>query len=178
VYVTHDQAEALTLADRIVVMREGVVQQIGAPEEIYEQPRNMFVASFLGNPPINYLEGRVEEDAGAVFFRCGATSLALPPSVAGRVLGQSGREAVLGLRAEDVDERASPREGEALHGRVSSVLPIGSDQFLGVDVDGASVFVRVGKEFHHRAGENIMLAVNTGRLHLFDKETGKSLVWD
>ena len=66
VYVTHDQAEALTLADRIVVMRHGVVQQIGSPDAIYEQPRNMFVASFLGNPPINFLEGRLAGRDGAM----------------------------------------------------------------------------------------------------------------
>ncbi len=65
VYVTHDQAEALTLADRIVVMRDGVIQQIGGPEEIYEQPRNIFVASFLGSPPINYLEGTLDGRPGA-----------------------------------------------------------------------------------------------------------------
>jgi multiple sugar transport system ATP-binding protein len=178
VYVTHDQAEALTLADRIAVMRDGLVQQLGTPDEIYEQPRNTFVASFLGNPPINYLEGRIGRDAGGVFFRRGATSIALPPHVAKRVAEHSGREVALGLRPEDVDEHAAPRENEALHGRVTSVLPVGSDQFLGIEVEGTSLFVRVGKEFHHRAGESIALAVNTSRLHVFDRESGATLVWE
>src|SRR5512146_2485519 len=79
VYVTHDQAEALTLADRIVVMRDGVVQQTGLPDEIYEQPRNMFVASFLGNPPINYLEGRLAQEDGRMVFRRGQLALGLAP---------------------------------------------------------------------------------------------------
>ena len=78
VYVTHDQAEALTLADRIVVMRDGVVQQIGTPDDIYERPCNTFVASFLGNPPINYLAGRVEAPTNWPVFRRGALALALP----------------------------------------------------------------------------------------------------
>src|SRR5512140_563001 len=97
VYVTHDQAEALTLADRIVVMRSGVVQQIGSPDEIYERAHNMFVASVLGNPPINCLEGRLGERNGAVVFQRGQLALALPPALAQRVAGQEGREVVLGI---------------------------------------------------------------------------------
>ena len=80
VYVTHDQAEALTLADRIVVMNDGVIQQIGTPDEIYERPRNIFVASFLGNPPINYLPGVIESGDGRVAFRRGEMCVPLPPA--------------------------------------------------------------------------------------------------
>src|SRR5512133_2214754 len=92
VYVTHDQAEALTLADRIVVMRSGVVQQIGSPDAIYEQPRNMFVASFLGNPPINFLEGRLARRDDGIVFQRGQLAVDLPPHMAQRVAGQEGRE--------------------------------------------------------------------------------------
>ena len=96
VYVTHDQAEALTLADRIVVMKDGVIQQIGTPDEIYERPRNMFVASFLGNPPINYLEGAMETEGGTPVFRRGDLRIALP---AGTVPPPGGaRDIVLGIR--------------------------------------------------------------------------------
>src|SRR5499426_1659285 len=84
VYVTHDQAEALTLADRIVVMKEGQIQQIGTPEEIYDRPRNTFVASFLGNPPINYLDGKLAGDGAGARFERGALSLVLPPALAQR----------------------------------------------------------------------------------------------
>ena len=177
VYVTHDQAEALTLADRIVVMKDGVVQQTGTPDEIYEQPRNTFVASFLGNPPINFLDGTLESEGAGVSFRRGGLRLALPPHAAQRVAGQAGREVTLGVRAEDVDEHGSPREGETVHGRVTSVLPVGSDQFLGVEVEGRPLFFRVGKEMRHRDGDNVALVVNVNRLHLFDRQDGRSLVW-
>ena len=177
VYVTHDQAEALTLADRIVVMKEGVVQQTGTPDEIYEQPRNTFVASFLGNPPINYLDGTLESEGGGVSFRRGGLRLALPPHAAQRAAGQAGREVTLGVRAEDVDEHGIPREGGTVHGRVTSVLPVGSDQFLGVEVEGRPLFFRVGKEMRHRDGDNVALVVNVNRLHLFDRQDGRSLVW-
>src|SRR3546814_13122377 len=108
-YVTHDQAEALTLADRIVVMKDGVIQQIGTPDEIYERPGNMFVASFLGNPPINYLEGRLERERDVLHFRRGAVSLPLPASLAARLQGASpDGGVVLGIRPEDVNDRAAP----------------------------------------------------------------------
>jgi multiple sugar transport system ATP-binding protein len=174
VYVTHDQAEALTLADRIVVMREGVVQQIGTPDEIYEAPRNTFVAAFLGNPPINFLEGTVSTgDAGAVFTR-GDIALALPEVFLPALREQGRREVVLGLRAEDVLEEAGS-DARRLNGRVSSVLPVGSDQFLGVETSGGLVFLRVGKDRRHREGDTVAVPVNTGRLHLFDKASGVSL---
>ena len=174
VYVTHDQAEALTLADRIVVMRDGVVQQIGTPDEIYEQPCNQFVASFLGNPPINFLPGRIEPGADGSAFVCGDLSLQLPPSLREGAASQQGRPVVLGLRAEDVQEGvAGP--GTVLRGRVVTVLPVGSDQFLGLDTAGGQVFLRVGKDRRHHDGEQVELSVVTGRLHLFDQASGASL---
>lgn len=177
VYVTHDQAEALTLADRIVVMRGGVVQQIGKPDDIYERPRNMFVASFLGNPPINFMDGTLEVKGDRVLFRRGELALALPPHIAERVAGQAGRAVVLGIRAEDVASHSGALHEDGLQGRILSVLPVGSDQFLEVEVEGTKLFFRVGKEGQHKEGENATLKVNLNRLHLFDKQDSKSLVW-
>jgi multiple sugar transport system ATP-binding protein len=174
VYVTHDQAEALTLADRIVVMRDGVVQQIGSADEIYEQPRNMFVASFLGNPPINFVEGMVRATADGAVFVHGDLRLALPDALAARARAQGDRPVVLGLRAEDVLEQAGADE-VTLRGQVTTVLPVGSDQFLGLQTVAGQVFLRVGKERRHSEGETVALSVATGRLHLFDKASGESL---
>ncbi len=177
VYVTHDQAEALTLADRIVVMREGVVQQVGSPDAIYEQPHNMFVASFLGNPPINYLDGQLVLESGAVSFRRGGLSLLIPPESAGKLTAFAGHEVTIGIRAEDVSEHGMPPAGQALGGRITSVLPVGSDNFLEIEVEGRQLFFRVGKEAHHRDGDNTVLTVNVNRLHVFDKRSGQSLIW-
>lgn len=177
VYVTHDQAEALTLADRIVVMSDGVVQQIGTPDEIYEQPRNMFVASFLGNPAINYLDGVLAEEGGKVSFICEAFQLTIPSVHGEKLKGMAGKNVVLGLRPEDVDDSRTGIDGETIHGRVNFVMPVGSDQFLSMRVDGKEVFFRVGKEIQHKNGEDVSLSVNINRLHLFDKGTGASLLW-
>jgi multiple sugar transport system ATP-binding protein len=171
VYVTHDQAEALTLADRIVVMQDGVVEQIGSPDEVYERPRNMFVASFLGNPPINYLSGAIAIEDGITVFRRGELRIALPAgTVAAAKAG--GEDAVLGIRPEDVAGTGGAPE---LRGLIDSVLPIGSDRFLGLKVEGADVFVRVGKQSHYRAGETAAFHLVPERLHVFDRASGLSL---
>jgi multiple sugar transport system ATP-binding protein len=176
VYVTHDQAEALTLADRIVVMSDGVIQQIGTPDEIYEQPRNMFVASFLGNPPINYLHGTVEAANGTTVFRHGEVRIALPAAAAAGASGSIGREIVLGIRPEDVCPPGQRPDAPTVTGTVESVLPVGSDRFLGLKVEEQSMFVRVDKQSQHREGETLTLAVVPERLHLFDRASGSSLL--
>jgi len=174
VYVTHDQAEALTLADRIVVMRSGVVQQIGSPDEIYERPRNMFVASFLGNPPINFLQGELVPAGEALAFRRGGLQLTLPEAIASRLRPQAGRDVVVGVRAEDVAEGGA--EGGQVRGRILSVLPVGSDRFVEMEVEGSRMFLRLGKEAQLREGDNATLALNLHRLHVFDQASGFNLV--
>ena len=172
VYVTHDQAEALTLADRIVVMKEGQIQQVGTPDEVYDQPSNMFVASFLGNPPINYLEGAIEDEAGTPVFRYGSLRISLP---AGKLRGVTAAPVVLGIRPEDMLRDSAPG-WPVLTGVVDSVLPVGSDRFLGLKVEGSDVFVRVDKETHHVLGQRVSFGLRPERLHLFDKASGASLI--
>ena len=172
VYVTHDQAEALTLADRIVVMKEGQIQQVGTPDEVYDRPSNMFVASFLGNPSINYLEGAIEDEAGTPVFRYGSLRISLP---AGKLRGVTAAPVVLGIRPEDVLRDSAPG-WPVLTGVVDSVLPVGSDRFLGLKVVGCDVFVRVDKETHHVLGQRVGFGLRPERLHLFDKASGASLI--
>jgi multiple sugar transport system ATP-binding protein len=176
VYVTHDQAEALTLADRIVVMKDGVIEQIGSPDDVYERPRNMFVASFLGNPAINYLDGVLDRNGAATSFRRGDLKIALPPKLASRVIGHEGQEVVLGLRPEDVCAAAAAEPGHVLSGVVHSVLPIGSDSFIGLKIEDRDIFLRLDKEARHREGTSIALGVVAERLHLFDKASGLTLL--
>lgn len=176
VYVTHDQAEALTLADRIVVMRDGLVQQIGTPDEIYERPANTFVASFLGSPPINYLDGKLLVEGESVVFKCGKLRLEFAPERSRALVGFNGRSVKLGIRAEDVDEHSEPEAGKTIDGTVISVLPVGSDQFLGVEVEGEELFFRVNKDTRYNYGDKIELSANTARLHVFDTQTDASLI--
>ena len=157
----------MTLADRIVVMRDGAIQQIGTPDEIYERPRTIFVASFLGSPAINLLEG---EHAGRGTLAC------VPPRRAGhrnsaRACGTHLRHpAAGGARTAREDIGAAVPGAPELTGRVDTVMPAGSDLFLGLKVEGADVFVRVGKDAQVREGEEVSLPLVPDRLHLFDGE--------
>lgn len=171
VYVTHDQAEALTLADRVVVMRSGVIQQIGRPESIYERPANLFVATFLGNPAINTLRGEIGVEDGRVLFRSDEVRLALGDEHQSRLAGHAGRPVILGLRAEDVSVGDGTRSQGLLQGRIFSVMPIGSDQFLGVNLANTQMYFRVDKEGRFTEGSNVSLNVNLNRLHVFDPDT-------
>jgi multiple sugar transport system ATP-binding protein len=177
VYVTHDQAEALTLADRIVVMRDGLVQQTGTPDDIYERPHNTFVASFLGNPPINYLSGALDRSNGAVTVRCEGFAAMLPTGLAATLSEAASGEVLLGIRPEDVTGSAPEPGDMVIAGRIGAILPSGSDQYLEVRVGDTDCFFRVNKKAQYRAGETALLAPDPARLHLFDKATGRSLLY-
>ncbi|MGG5823463.1 ABC transporter ATP-binding protein [Falsiroseomonas sp. HW251] len=166
VYVTHDQAEAMTLADRIAVMKGGVIQQLDTPAGIYDRPANVFVATFLGSPQMNLVEG-VIDDAGG--FRRGELRLPLA-----RPAARPGQEVVLGLRPEDI---ARPAEAPArIAARVDLVSPLGSETHVEVSAPGdSSMVLRVPKEWPVREGEALEVGLDPARLHLFDRASGQRL---
>jgi multiple sugar transport system ATP-binding protein len=167
VYVTHDQAEAMTMADRIVVMRDGVIQQLGAPREIYHQPRSLFVASFLGSPQINLIEGKIEQNgAGAVFVR-GDLRAPLPDI---GLQNQAGREVVLGVRPEDLKVG-----GGELQAVAELVSPLGSEQYVNVRASDIEMILRVEKDTAVAPGDRMAVGFDPRRLHVFDKASGLSL---
>jgi len=146
VYVTHDQVEAMTMGDRVAVMRRGVLQQFDAPQRLYEHPANLFVASFIGSPSMNVLEGSLEREGDAVRCRVGSALLALPPEVLNArpaLAGHVGRPIAVGIRPEALDEpgRRDGRDGGRLRGRVQAVEVLGPEQLVHVDVDAKPVLV-------------------------------------
>jgi multiple sugar transport system ATP-binding protein len=171
VYVTHDQAEAMTLADRIAVMRDGLLQQLAPPREIYRRPRNMFVAAFLGSPQMNFVEGRLEEESGRLVFARG--SLRIPVDGApGTGHASVGREVVLGVRPEDVLVDGA---GEGFEAKVLLVSPLGAEQHLDLMAGDVELVVRVDKGVEVGQGEVIRLRVPSRHLHLFDRASEASL---
>ena len=160
VYVTHDQIEAMTLADRVVVMREGVVQQIGTPTDIYENPANTFVAGFIGSPAMNLLEGEL---SGGVFT--GQNT---------RIDGLSGRDGpvMLGFRAEDAGLAS---EGGQIRAGVYTVELVGDATMLTVRAGGGLVTVKAAKDVRAEIGESTGFSVPPEICHLFDAETGARL---
>ena len=193
VYVTHDQAESLILSDRIVVMKEGKIQQIGTPESIYDRPANTFVAGFVGSPPINLLKGVLEQSGSSGWrvvgegFACGVA-----PSMVERMERPEGREVSLGVRAEDIGISEAPssagsasatgstgsKDQSFVRAEVVVREPMGSDLYLTVDVGGTNVKVRTRPDSRADRGDVLDLFFAPNKIHLFDGESGVSLLSD
>jgi multiple sugar transport system ATP-binding protein len=143
VYVTHDQIEAMTMGDRVAVMRKGLLQQFEAPQRLYERPANLFVASFIGSPAMNVLEGSLERDGDGLACRIGTASLALPREVlnARPTLAQHlGKPIAVGIRPEAFDEPGRSDAGDGrLQGRVQAVEALGPEQLVHVEIDAKPV---------------------------------------
>jgi multiple sugar transport system ATP-binding protein len=166
VYVTHDQIEAMTMADKIVVMHDGLVEQIGAPLELYDHPDNMFVAGFIGSPAMNFLHGKVKAN-GALSFE-GPNGVRLPLSGAPR--GADGRAAVYGIRPEHFTIADDGAEAE-----IVVVEPTGSETQVFATLGGEEV-VAVFRERHtFKPGDKIRLKPDPNLVHLFDEATGERL---
>jgi multiple sugar transport system ATP-binding protein len=178
IYVTHDQVEAMTLADRIVIMRDGYIEQVGTPSEVFDRPANVFVAGFIGSPPMNQLDAEVASEAGRPVARLGdGLDIPVPPDIASRL--SAGQKIVVGFRPESL----APK-GHALHGEAGSVAltrpvviaePLGTETILFTDLAGREVQGRMLNPRPVRAGEVMDFTLDLSRLHLFDKASGRSL---
>ena len=172
-YVTHDQAEAMTLGDRIVVLNGGRVQQIDTPLGVYRAPRNTFVAGFIGSPAMNLLDGTLApspEDAGLAFHAAGgAFSLPLPPRWRQTLAAHAGRPILLGIRPEDV--RATDGKGAGVRMRLDLVEPLGQELLVSARVGGHDVIARLPPAAAAVAGQDITLAFDPEALHFFNGET-------
>src|SRR4029079_3362498 len=138
VYVTHDQIEAMTMGDRVAVLRRGVLQQFDAPQRLYEQPANLFVASFIGSPAMNMLEATVDRNGDGLVLRVGSATLPVPRDT-DRLDEYVGRRIALGLRPEALDQ-AGNGDGR-LHGVVQTVEALGPEQLAHVEIDASPVLV-------------------------------------
>jgi multiple sugar transport system ATP-binding protein len=178
IYVTHDQVEAMTLADRIVLLRDGVIEQQGAPLDLFEQPATLFVAGFLGSPRMNFLKGRLERASDGAAVRLGEAgpALALP---SGRTpAAGNGAEVILGLRPEHIGRAgAGPlSEGYArIEAAIELVQPTGSRSYATFRLAEQPVMGELQAHDVSRAGERIALDINLRRAALFDPKTGKAM---
>jgi multiple sugar transport system ATP-binding protein len=146
VYVTHDQVEAMTMGDRVAVMRKGLLQQFDLPQRLYERPANLFVASFIGSPAMNVLEGSLELDGERVVCRVGSAMLPVPPEVLGEhpaLNGYVGKVIAVGIRPEALDEpgHRNGADGVRIRGRVQAVEALGPEQLVHVDVEAKPVLI-------------------------------------
>jgi len=174
VYVTHDQVEAMTMGDRIVVMDRGAIQQVAPPLEVYRHPANLFVAGFIGTPPMNILRGRVEAASGGSVFRHAGGVLPLPEAWRVSLAAFASREVSLGLRPEAFGEDAEG--GACFSGTVDVVEPMGAETYVQVvGSDGCRVVARVRPERTFAPGSSVSLPVDLTTARFFDGASGAAI---
>jgi multiple sugar transport system ATP-binding protein len=168
VYVTHDQAEAMTMADRIAVMNQGRLIQMGRPMEIYEEPGDLFVAGFIGSPPMNLVDGELQEQGGRTYFVSG------PLRQEVELEGHTTAKVVLGVRPEDVTVEDGQSAG-AFAGRIYVAEPMGSVQYVMVDLQGVRLLAQTDPSYEAMLNKEVYCSLKRGETFLFDKETGRRL---
>jgi multiple sugar transport system ATP-binding protein len=177
IYVTHDQVEAMTMGDRIMVLRHGRIQQVGPPETLYNYPANIFVGGFIGSPAMNLLQGRLEGDGDQMSLVSSLGSHPLPPALVARLKDNATvgpRPVRWGIRAEDVT--IVPADNAPVRATVDLVEGLGSDAYVSATVDGDTVVVRTPPDTRPRDGEQVGLRINWQKAHLFDPGTEETLL--
>jgi multiple sugar transport system ATP-binding protein len=181
VYVTHDQTEAMTLADRIVALRDGRIEQVGTPEDLYSRPANRFVAGFIGSPTMNFLAARlIAEDGGLFVVPAGGPPLAVTPAKVERYASHVGKPVVLGIRPEDLTNTFTDesRDGAAvvpLEMVVEIAEPLGSDTLIFSRIGEAEIVARISAVSTPVAGSTLRLHAHLNHMHLFDPDSGVAL---
>jgi multiple sugar transport system ATP-binding protein len=176
VYVTHDQVEAMTMGTRIAVMSEGLLQQVGTPQVLYDQPTNRFVAGFIGSPSMNFIDVTFDSSGGTPKLAGpGGWTAALPHRFAASVGATSGRKLVAGFRPEHLE--LDPIEGDTVHlpGKADVVEYLGNEELLHVTAAEKDIVAIVGSDHRVKPGDILDLILPLSKLHLFDAETGLSL---
>lgn len=176
IYVTHDQTEALTLGTRIVVMKDGLVQQVDSPIELYNKPNNLFVAGFIGSPQMNFIDAIVEKDGDSVRLVFGSRSIRLPNPKGKTLLekGYEGKEVTFGIRPEDVKDEEifiSTSPDSVIEAKVKVYEMLGAEVFLYFEVDQYDMTVRVDPRTTARPGDVVKIGLDTTKIHIFDKQT-------
>ena len=181
VYVTHDQVEAMTMATRIVVMKDGLIQQVDTPQKLYDQPCNIFVAGFIGTPQMNFINGTLEKKDDALFFNFEGVSVKLPDDKANapELADYIGQEVVVGIRPEGINDAAdavAANPETSLDVDVDVVELMGAEIYLYLNIGETNLTARVSARSTSRAGDKIKVAFDMTRLHIFDKDTERCIM--
>ena len=176
IYVTHDQVEAMTMGDRICVMKDGKIMQVAEPLELYNRPANLFVAGFIGSPPMNFFRGRVESEGGTLVFvetnaKAMPVRIPLDTRLTGLLGGRAGQPVVLGIRPEDIhqSEPTLPRaKGPGAKAVVEVCEPLGSETYLYLNTGATAFIARIPPNVVYPPGTEVTVSFDLEKAHLFD----------
>jgi len=177
VYVTHDQVEAMTMAERIAIMNYGVLQQLATPDKVYDNPQSLFVAGFIGSPPMNFIDCTFMEKSGECFIDAGVFTLPIPDAIGHAVKQQAtSSKLILGVRPEDILVHKKRVPEANVEGEVYVLEPLGSEIVLDLKVGENLIKVKTPPDFRVNTGDRVWLSFDTNRIHAFDKKTEKAIV--
>ena len=179
IYVTHDQVEAMTMGDRIVVMKDGDIQQVAPPLELYDQPANQFVAGFIGSPPMNFFEGQIEQKSGGIFFNGGAFSVRVDEQASARLMPYVGKPVVFGVRPENITDAlfmSNPNPEHQLKAQVEVVEPMGSEVYIYLRSGDHSFIARLDAHEKAHVNQELTMVLDMKKAHFFDPDGGAAIV--
>jgi len=178
IYVTHDQVEAMTMASRIAVMKDGILQQLDSPQNLYDQPDNVFVAGFIGSPAMNFFEAKLVQSNGKLNVDCGSFNVEIPENRAAAYRAQAGKSVIFGIRPEDIHDPSYAPPGihqAMIESQVEVTELMGNEVFLYLKAGDKNYVGRVDPRTKSRVSDKVQVALNMDNMHLFDKDTEKAL---
>lgn len=171
IYVTHDQVEAMTMADKIVVMKFGVIQQIGSPLELYNKPNNKFVAGFIGSPPMNFLNAKIVTDGDDMYADEGEFRLKLTDKQKKLLKGYVGKEVTFGIRPEDISYAAKAEDGKTINAAVSVIEPLGAETHVFINTKKHQFVARIEPSIMLKVDQKVNFIPDMDKVTFFDAET-------
>jgi multiple sugar transport system ATP-binding protein len=174
IYVTHDQVEAMTMASRIAVMKDGVLQQLDSPQNLYDSPTNVFVAGFIGSPAMNFFDAKLSRSDGKLVVDAGTFNVTIPDNKAGAFQAHAGKNVIMGIRPEDIHDPNFAPPGihqAAVPAHVEVTELMGNEVFLYLTTGNKNYVARVDPRSQARIGHDVQVAMNLDNMQLFDKET-------
>lgn len=177
IYVTHDQTEAMTMGNKIVIMKDGIVQQVDSPSNVYFNPANLFVAGFIGSPQMNFVDAKVSKSSGQYIIHVFGKEIVLN-SIEGEILEEKGyldKEIILGIRPEHIYDKIRPTE-IPIKGEVTFLEMLGSEKFVYMDINGNDILVKVNSDVPVERGKEKEFFIDESKIHFFDKETELNII--
>lgn len=179
IYVTHDQVEAMTMGDRIAVMKDGVLQQVADPMTVYDYPKNKFVAGFIGSPPMNFMQGRIIKKDGRMYFDEGRAVVKIVEDMYDKLKAYTAQEVIFGIRSEDIYDKLFVSEAppeNILRVNCEVVEPMGSEVYLYLNTGRHTFIARAGAHDRPAVNQNMDVVFDMSKVHFFDKKTEETII--